>query len=81
MELSHRRDDAELLQQTKGIRVFLPLNDLASNDAVDVDTRERHRFASRWDAPPRPLMRAVKGVTQHHFVSFRNQVLNREATW
>src|SRR5436305_4375562 len=59
-DLPWRRDHAELLQHAQRVEVEPAFHELAVHDAVNSNSRDRHRLACRWNAHELALMRATK---------------------
>ncbi len=74
--LSWRRDNAELLQQTKEIQVDPVVGHLPIHDSKDACGGDVDCFASRWHPPEGAAIRPVKAPASGDFVAFSKHILD-----
>src|SRR5829696_6323038 len=71
-------DGAKLPHQTEQVHLKPVFGHLAVHHAVDLDAREGHFLASRWDALKLATVGALEGHTRRDHVPPREDVLHRE---
>src|SRR5215469_3798047 len=76
--LSWRRNNAELVHQTKLVIVGPLFEGLAVHDTGNENPWHRYPFACRWNTHEVALVSATKGLMNHDLVLISEHLLNRE---
>src|SRR5450759_2989495 len=76
--LSHRRNNAELLQESQHVEIRPRLDSLAVNKSVNRDASDAGRLTSRRNADEVPRVCAMRCPAGHHVIPFGNHILNGE---
>ena len=74
--LSHRRNNAKLLQHTQIIEIRPRLHNLAARKVINRDPRNAHRLVRSWHAKQTPAVSALRPPAYHHTIPLGNLILN-----